>query len=224
MKAQLQATKYANPPGSMLVWEDMLDVMAKGDYFELLYRRTPFALLNVDFCNKTRCLAGFGVKFRAHLRKDEWEKLCAAPNRAVRKFEVEITVYSLRIHADRIGEILSNAGLFLQHPNDERVHQGIHYNPQLLDLEGFQVQAKAASQPGRLFSILHRDGDSAPSEAADAVQLEEESDIVDSILNSLAHGDILQEIRTNQSRIKTELLSYVPNTLILIGTDKLVRH
>jgi len=123
-------------------------------------------------------------------------------------------VYSFRHHADRIGDIFSQAGFFLQYPTHDFV-DALYYNPQLLEFEGFEErQETSASFANGSTLELVEPGISMSSARTDLEHQRNGSDMVDSILNSLSHHGILHEIHTDQNRIRTELLPYA-NTILM---------
>ena len=72
--------------------------------------------------------------FKACLNYERWDDFIKSMGHT---FVVDINVYSLKNHADKIGSILSGSGIFLQLP----VHnwdETIYYNPQVLEFDGFQ--------------------------------------------------------------------------------------
>jgi SWI/SNF-related matrix-associated actin-dependent regulator of chromatin subfamily A3 len=215
VKAQL--TRYGRgfrpallfPTGSSII----LEVSLIGDYFELLNYGQAFARLNKSFCNEARRLADFGVGFRAYVQKNSWEACCAAlnnsqPEPSATTFAVDVDVYSFRHHADRIGDIFSQVGFFLQCPNHDFA-EALYYNPQILEIKGFEEkQETSANFTSEAAPELAEAGISISSDCAEPEPQRDGSDLVDSILNSLSHNGILHEIHTDQNRIKTKLLPY----------------
>jgi hypothetical protein len=223
VNAQLRTSKYGVISRPTLLFSStssiILEVSLKGDYFELLNSGQPFAHLNRGFCSEARRLADFGVEFRAYLQKDSWEAYYATlnnflPESSAKTFAVDINVYSFRHHADRIGDIFSPAGFFLQHPTHDFV-DALYYNPQLLEFEGFEEKREtSASLASESTLELAEPGISMSSDRADLEHQRNGSDLVDSILNSLSHHEILREIHTDQNRIRTELLPYANTTIL----------
>ncbi|CAI6290343.1 unnamed protein product [Periconia digitata] len=91
----------------------------------------------------------------------------------------------------------------------------IYYNPQILKVEGFQPKPEES---------MYEDGepqvfDSAPKQPAQSGPLspKDASDHVDHILNSLSHGTILHEIRTDTSLVKSQLLGHQMTALDFIA-------
>jgi SWI/SNF-related matrix-associated actin-dependent regulator of chromatin subfamily A3 len=184
-----------------------------GDYFELLYSGKKFARLNKNFCSEVRRLTPFGVKFQAYLSKSDWESLFPVQSNhrtgPARTFDVEVNVYSFKHHADQIGDILSQIGVFLQDPT-YGLDEVPYHNPQLLEFQRVEerqeealntVSDTSAFNPISFGSVMEQ-------EKTDPERQRNTTEIVDSILDSLSHNNILQEVSTDQNRIKAKLLPY----------------
>ncbi|PQE24601.1 hypothetical protein CJF31_00011242 [Rutstroemia sp. NJR-2017a BVV2] len=191
----------------------LFDVSLVGDYFELLYSGQKFARLNKNFCSEVRRLTPFGVKFQAYLSKSDWESLFPVQSNhrigPARPFDVEVNVYSFKHHADQIGDILSQTGVFLQDPT-YGLDEVPYHNPQLLEIRGVEkrqeealdnVSDTSASNPISFGSVMEQ-------EKTDPERQRNTTEIVDSILDSLSHNNILQEVSTDQNRIKAKLLPH----------------
>ena len=215
VKAQLRSSNDRAPLISQLHSTNdyiVFDVSLVGDYFELLYSGQKVARLNKSFCGEIRQLTRFGVKFEAYLSKSDWASLfpfgSSYPTHHVAPFDVEVNVYSFGHHADQIGDILSQAGVFLQDPT-YGLDEAPYHNPQLLEIQGIEERAEtlgiSAEEPAlNLISF-------GPAIAQDQTGSERKintTDLVDSILDSLSHNNILREISTDQNRIKAKLLPY----------------
>lgn len=200
------------PSGSSIT----LDVSLVGDYFELLDQETAFARLDKSFCCEARRLVIFGVKFQARLDSKAWDCVKEAwasyeTRHDTATFTVDVNIYSLRHHADKIGAMLLRAGIFLQCPahigtSEEDCYRN-YYNPQILEIEGFQVkvieditetgQEEEASAPVLVQSLpVH--SNLAPATIP--------PDHVEQILGSLSHANILREMCTDTNRIKSKLM------------------
>ena len=218
VKAQLRSSNDRAPflnhlyPISHYV---LFDVSLVGDYFELLYSGQKFARLNKDFCREIRQLTRFGVKFQAYLSKSDWASLFPTrsnyPTSPAVSFDVEVNVYSFKHHADQIGDILAQAGVFLQDPTHDS-NEVPYHNPQLLEIQGIEEREETpvAFAEGPALNLISF-GSTIEQEKADPERQSKTTDLVDSILDSLSHNGILQEISTDQNRIKTKLLPYAHN-------------
>ena len=221
VKAQLRTSACGRIYRPALLYSSIiLKVSLVGDYFELLDSGQAFARLNKSFCSEARRLADFGVEFRAYMQKNSWDACCAAlnnylPDPSTTTFAVDVNVYSFRHHADRIGDIFSQAGFFLQCPTHEFAGV-LYYNPQILEINGFEgrqeTPANFATEPD---SELTEAGMAMSFERTEPERQRNESDLVDSILNSLSHNGDLHEIHTDENRIRAELLPYT-NTILAI--------
>jgi SWI/SNF-related matrix-associated actin-dependent regulator of chromatin subfamily A3 len=189
-----------------------------GDYFELLYQGQKLARMNKNFCVQARRLIPFGVEFQAYLRKADWDSLFTEQSHYVQTssttlFTVEVNVYSFRHHADRVGNILSQANFFLQTPGYDS-GEVPYCNPQKLEFEGFKARQEGPLNAADNHIAISLFADKYTGLARDPEHPQQdlqqpESDLVDSVLNSLSHKDILHEnfeINTDQYRIRTLLL------------------
>ncbi|KAM3069738.1 hypothetical protein ACMFMG_010447 [Clarireedia jacksonii] len=183
---------------------------------ELLTMTNSTHLVNISSSmsrSEVRRLTPFGVIFRAYLSKSDWESLfpVQSNHRAgpARLFDVEVNVYSFKHHADQIGDILSQTGVFLQDPTYGLDEEPYH-NPQLLEIRGVEerqeetlhtVSDTSAFNPISFGSVIEQ-------EKTDPERQRNTTEIVDSILDSLSHNNILQEISTDQNRIKAKLLPH----------------
>lgn len=197
------------------------EVTLVGEYFELIYSGQRIARLNKSFCRQVRQVVQIGVYFRAYLLRSKWEPLFAGHmNRpsatAVTIFAVDVNVYSNRHHADQVGDILAHAGLFLQDPEYNAVGASYH-NPQKLQIEGIEERQEiASSSSNNQPTMAVRSGMAVDYDPAEQECQIHAIDLVESILNSssLSHNSILQEISTDQHRIKTVLLPSAQNLLL----------
>lgn len=182
------------------------EVFPKGDYFELYYNGLAFACLDKAFCSKARQLVGLGVRLQACLEQKRWEEVTRAwkpyTSQSV-TFSVDVNVKSLIHHADKVGNILLDSGVFLQRPS-QNPGEEIYYNPQILQIEGFcerpdemMAEAEDASTPTL---IPDQPSESNPKPSTST------QDHVEQILDSLTHTNVLHEIRTDTNRIKSTLM------------------
>jgi hypothetical protein len=220
VKAQLLTSAYGSFSHPTLLCSTghsiILEVSHEGDYFQLLNSGQAFARLNKSFCSEARRLTDFGVRFRAYLLKDTWNTFGAAQNYyrpLATTFDVEVNVYSFRHHADRIGDIFSEAGFFLQRPTNDSADV-LYYNPQILDLKGFEREKETSSKVSTQSSLVLMTQATAltPLERVEPEHEKNPTDLVESILDSLSHSTILHEIRPDKNRIRTELLPQEKNT------------
>jgi SWI/SNF-related matrix-associated actin-dependent regulator of chromatin subfamily A3 len=201
------------------------EISARGDYFELLSNGKAFARLDKAFCSEARRLVGLEVRFQACLERKRWEEV-TRPSRSytdgIVTFSVDVNVKGLMNHADKVGNILLSSGIFLQYPTHNPAGE-TYYNPQILQIEGFHeksddmmIEADDASTPGVI--------PDRPSQSVSKPSLNPQ-DHVEQILDSLSHTNILQEIRTDTSRIKSTLMRQVCSSSGWeIQTDPYHRH
>jgi hypothetical protein len=223
VKAQLLPSVYrqvSHPALHFRTSSITLEVSLVGDYFELLGSTQAIARVNKSFCNEARRLVDLGIKFSAYLQKKNWDSCCRAlqnssPDQSATTFAVDISVHSFRHHADRIGDVFSQAGFFLQRPSYD-FSEDLYYNPQLLEIEGFEAREETVPSFTREprwnqveASTIMSSGRAEPEGSKNA------PDLVDSILNSLSHSGILHEIQTDQNEIKAPLLPYAEMTFTI---------
>jgi SWI/SNF-related matrix-associated actin-dependent regulator of chromatin subfamily A3 len=200
---------FPSPPPLAAIGPSVaLSVSLVGDYFELCDEGSAFARLDKSFCSEARRLVDFGVMFRACLDWERWEDFRRtwrpySTRDDTATFTVDVNVYSLRHHADKVGSILLRSGIFLQCP-DHNLGRENYYNPQILEVDGFQERPdEVMSEPEEapapvIVPNMPAQGDPNPSANS--------PDHVELILNSLSHTGILHEIRTDTNRIKSELM------------------
>ena len=187
----------------------VFDVFAKGDYFELLSNGYAFARLDKAFCSEARRLVGLEVRFQACLERKLWEEVTRPSGSyadGTVTFSVDVNVKSLIHHADKVGNILLSSGIFLQCPTQNPAGE-TYYNPQILQIEGFNerpddIIIEADDEPTPVV-IPGRPSQSNLEPSLDF------QDHVEQILDSLSHTNILQEIHTDTSRIKSKLMKQV---------------
>jgi SWI/SNF-related matrix-associated actin-dependent regulator of chromatin subfamily A3 len=212
------------PPGSNQ-HHVAFEIFARGDYFELVSDGKAFARLDKAFCSEARRLIGLEVRFQACLERKRLEE-AIRPSRlyadGIVTFSVDVNVKSLMNHADKVGNILLSSGIFLQCPTQNPAGE-TYYNPQILQIEGFHekpddimIEADDAQIP-----VVIPD---RPTQSNLKPSLNSQ-DHVEQILDSLSHTNILQEIRTDTSRIKSKLMKQVaPSSSREMYTDSYHRH
>jgi SWI/SNF-related matrix-associated actin-dependent regulator of chromatin subfamily A3 len=196
------------PPLAAIGTSVSLDVALVGDYFELLYEGRALARLDKSFCCEARRLVDFGVVFQVCLASKRWEEIRSGWNPYLTgddlaTFAVDVNVYSLRHHADKVGDILLRSAILLQYPASNLSGEE-YYNPQILNIDGFwekpdEVMSEPDESPAPIIvPNVPVQGDAKPTANS--------SDHVEVILNSLSHTSILHEIRTDTNRIKSTLM------------------
>jgi SWI/SNF-related matrix-associated actin-dependent regulator of chromatin subfamily A3 len=188
-----------------------LSVSLVGDYFELQHEGRALARLDKSFCSEARPLVDFGVNFQACLDWNCWEEFRKSwgpysTRDDMATFAVDVNVYSLRHHADKVGDMLLRSAILLQYPA-HNLGREEYYNPQVLEVDGFEEKPdEVMSEPDEsptpiIVSNMSVQGGPKPSANS--------PDHVEVILNSLSHTNILHEIRTDTNRIKSELMGHV---------------
>lgn len=185
------------------------EILAKGDYFELSSNGYEFARLDKTFCSEARRLVGLEVRFQACMERKLWEEVTRTSQSyadEVVTFSIDVNLKSLVHHAGKVGNILLSSGIFLQCPAQNPAGE-TYYNPQILQIEGFhekpdEIMIEADDAPT---SVVIPDG---PTQSNPKPFLNPQ-DHVEQILDSLSHTNILQEIHTDTSRIKSKLMKQV---------------
>jgi SWI/SNF-related matrix-associated actin-dependent regulator of chromatin subfamily A3 len=218
VKAQLRRQTgecFPRPPYIPAIRSSVaLEVSLVGDYFELSHEGHALARLDKSFCSEARPLVDFGVKFQACLEWRSWEEfrrawIAYSTRGDMATFAVEVNVYSLRHHADKVGDMLLRSAILLQYPA-HNLRGEKYYNPQVLQVDGFREKPdEVMSEPDEsptpiIISNVPVQGDPKPPTNS--------PDHVEVILNSLSHTNILHEIRTDTNRIKSELMGQAYTT------------
>ena len=205
-----QVREYFPCPPSFAANESSvaLEVSLVGDYFELLGQGRALARLDKSFCSEARRLVDFGVEFQACLDWERWEEFRRAwrpysTRSETATFVVDVNVYSLRHHAEKVGDILLRSAILLQYPT-HNPKKDEYFNPQILQVDGFQeisdhLMSERDESPVPIIipNVLVQ---GIPKPSANS------SEHVEVILNSLSHNNTLHEIRTDTNRIKSELM------------------
>jgi hypothetical protein len=181
-------------------------VVQESCYFTLLDGASKVGCLNKELSTLLhQAFNGQQVRLQAFVPEKDWLQAIHTYDQkgSVIVKNVEINVYGLHERAEFVGKGLSNNELWLQCP-----HHGIagvkYHNPHLYSVEGFSedipVEISDKADNPKIAQSNHR----APE--AQAVQ-SDDSEVVDSILDSLSHHVSLREISVDH-RIKRELLPY----------------
>jgi SWI/SNF-related matrix-associated actin-dependent regulator of chromatin subfamily A3 len=186
-----------------------LGVALTGDYLELFHDGHMFARINTVSCKDLRPLWDLRIELSAFLDLSSWNALFRVWaskhwQDSAAMFEVELNVYSPRENADKVGQALSKATIFLQRPIF-LFKDVLHYNPQLLEVPGY-IPCNEAVNDGNDES---RENSSTPEETerSGARSRRRRRDALETVLDSLSHNEIQHEIRADDKRIlKSELL------------------
>ncbi|KAI6090313.1 SNF2 family N-terminal domain-containing protein [Hypoxylon rubiginosum] len=164
--------------------------MKEGDYFALKYGEIKFGRLNKGLCRQlTELTSKQQVRSQAYISANIWNtKISGWNNQGPHYITAEVNIYGSRADAKEIGSILSRLGVFLQMPRhgEDNVE---YYNPHILRIEGFSELA-SFEQP----RVYTRDASKARGESEERESQSNDTAVVDSILDSLSHHNILQEI------------------------------
>ncbi|KAJ3579073.1 hypothetical protein NPX13_g1492 [Xylaria arbuscula] len=192
-------------PGSAV---QSFNVGMEGDYVTLEYREIRFGRLKKGLCRLLRKIMSMQrVRIRGHISTHDWHKAINTRNRvAANNLFLELSINGAREDAKEVGAIMSKSGVFLQMP-----HYGLegleYYNPHILRMEGHSEAMYSEIVPFEQPDIYTKrpretlgEGERAGAECND-------TDIVDSILDSLSHHNVLREINI-VSDIRSALLPH----------------
>ncbi|KAI1113984.1 SNF2 family N-terminal domain-containing protein [Nemania sp. NC0429] len=114
----------------------------------------------------------------------------------------EINIYGARSDAIEIGGILSKSKIFLQMPRGG-LNGAKYYNPHILRIEGYPELATSLEQP----QVSRQSVPKTPERREDREAQSNDTAVVDSILDSLSHHNVLREIAIVPD-IRTSLLPH----------------
>ncbi|KAI1091078.1 SNF2 family N-terminal domain-containing protein [Rostrohypoxylon terebratum] len=121
------------------------------------------------------------------------------------KLPAEVSIYGSKADAKFVGRLLSNSGIFLQMPR-HKLDNAEYYNPHVIRIQGYAEPSSTEPPPPsfRVESgtpdILDRAGDEEEARNNDTA-------VVDSILDSCSHHNVPREIITVQG-IRSDLLPH----------------
>lgn len=167
----------------MKTWE----VAKTGDFYGLSTDKPDdlFAMVNKQTCQQIIQIEELpGIRFSAHLYTDD-----DGPS-----FLVDLNVFGPLEDADKVGALLTAAGVSLQRPLDG-VDNVKYHNPHYLPIR-HSAEADLTSES---FSIVDK------SAVGVDETTDQERERLDSIMNSLSHDDLLREHHTD-GRIRSVLL------------------
>jgi hypothetical protein len=172
----------------------------EGIFFALEIDGVKFGRLSKSLCSRLHeLLAAAKVQILAYVALADWQ---AGRRVGYGLLPLEINFYGAQADAKEIGSISSRLGLFLQYPRfgmDTRSY----WNPHILHIEGYVERPLRGSPADTLVDTppQHRSG-----AEVSAVPQESDTEVVESILDSLSHHSLLREI-TSILGIKSRLLA-----------------
>ncbi|KAI3335700.1 SNF2 family N-terminal domain-containing protein [Ustulina deusta] len=183
-----------NRPNRRNTWHDSsvcsFDVAQEGDYFALKHGGSTFGRLNKGLCRHLRDLVSKQqVCIQAFVSTNDWDTAMSSWSRRTTTYPLaEINIYGARASAEEVGSILSKYRLFLQMPQ-HGLDNVEYYNPHILRIEGYS-QLASFEQP-REFT---KDASETSGSSEEREARSNDTTVVDSILDSLSHHNVLQEI------------------------------
>ncbi|KAK8133073.1 P-loop containing nucleoside triphosphate hydrolase [Apiospora kogelbergensis] len=191
-----------------LIPQQSFFVVQDGDFLTLKFLEVKFGRLNKGLCKALRDLvAQSQVHIQAFIPSDNLVTAMQSRNgRTPEHLPAEINIYGPKANAREIGGILSKSGIFLQMPQ-YGLETAEYYNPQILRMEGYpdilQLDESQESTNGAHETDTHE----APGRSQRDPTRRNDTEMVESILDSLSHHPMLQEIATVPD-IRTPLLDH----------------
>lgn len=177
-------------------------VTQEGDFLALEHCGVKFGRLNKGLCrNLHGLISRNGIRAKAFILGKELAQAISGQNgRTSDHLPAEINIYGSKTNAQWIGSTLSKSGIFLQSPKyGSDVAE--YYNPHILRMEGYSdLLSLEPSQE------CTSDAHELPDGSTEGYTGENDTAMVDSILDSLSHHHVLQEM-TFVPNIKTAILT-----------------
>lgn len=183
-------------------------IVQEGDYFSLECDNIKFGRLNKGLCRHlNELVAKKPVRIKAHVLTNDWNTAMSSwrPQTATHLL-TDVSIYGPKADAKAIGRQLSKASIFLQMPR-HRLDNVEYYNPHVIRIQGYDEPS--STELPQMSSRV----EAGTPDSLDRVGEEEEeartndTAVVDSILDSLSHHNVLREIITVQG-IKSDLLPH----------------
>ncbi|KAI1121432.1 SNF2 family N-terminal domain-containing protein [Nemania abortiva] len=114
----------------------------------------------------------------------------------------EVNIYGARTNAKEVGAVLSKSRLFLQKPR-HGLDSAEYYNPHILRIDGYHLEVDSFEQP----QISTTGTSETPERSEEGEARSSDTAVVDSILDSLSHHNVLREI-TIVPDIRSTLLAH----------------
>lgn len=170
-------------------------VVQQGDFLTLEHWGVKFGRLNKGLCRRLHGLISQNcARIQVFIPGKDLAKAISARNdQPAEQLPAEINIYGTKANARWIGDILSKSGIFLQSPQYGS-EDAEYYNPHILRMEGYPdlPSFEPSQEPGNDAHETIDGGIEGPARRNDTA-------MVDSILDSLSHHHVLQE------------MAYVPN-------------
>lgn len=175
-----------------------------GNFYIIQHEGNTVARLNKHICNSLRPLSTLDLEIEAYIREDDFTaETSSRPSSGT--VALELIVYGPKDVAQRIATILYEAHLYLQLPS--MIDGRLYLNPQILKLEGFTARAGGIQDSEQMEIQVATRSTPLDTTSLDepSIRVSREID-VDYILDSLAHNNVLHEVRTDKNCIRSELL------------------
>ncbi|KAK6063731.1 DNA repair protein rad5 [Seiridium cupressi] len=175
-------------------------VVQEGDFLTLEFGGTKFGRLNKGLCRHLHDLVANGqIRVEAFIFSKDLTIAMKSRNGPAPRLPAELNIYGLKENAQKVGGVLSNSGIFLQMP--QYGLENVKYsNPHILIMEGYPELL--ALDPSHNPTNDTRE---TPDSRLEAGGRGDDTTMFDSILDSLSHHSVLQEISIVPD-IKTTLL------------------
>ncbi|KAK7985710.1 hypothetical protein PG996_005052 [Apiospora saccharicola] len=185
------------------------NVVQEGDFLTLDFWGVKFGRLNKGLCRGLHDLVAQNqVQIQAFIPRDDLITAMQCRNsRIPEPLPAEINIYGSKANAREIGATLSKSGIFLQRPQ-YGLEISEYYNPHILRMDGYPDPLPFEEPPGSQDST--KDSQETPERGTGESReptRRNDTAVVDSILDSLSHHPMLQDIAA-VPEIKTSLLDH----------------
>ncbi|KAK3316035.1 SNF2 family N-terminal domain-containing protein [Apodospora peruviana] len=170
------------------------------------------ATLNKKTCRDIQLLLdGRDLRFHAYVEIDQWDNAVRAwrDEKSTAILSMDINIYGSQKDAAQVGKILADNRTYLQQPN-HGIEGTAYYNPHYLHVEDLLGKVSSETPILQMQDIAPSPQLEDPTEhgSQEEEQQLDESQEIDSILNSLSHHAILPNRHTSNRRIRTKLLPH----------------
>ncbi|KAI1451391.1 SNF2 family N-terminal domain-containing protein [Annulohypoxylon moriforme] len=167
-------------------------IVPEGDYFALECGGEKFGRLNKGLCRHLHELvAQRQVSILAYISTKDWTTAVNSSDyQKPTNILVDLSIYGVQADAREVGSILSISGIFLQMPR-YGLGSTKYYNPHLLRIEGYPELSSV--KPPQAPTKVGFETPNSP-DRSDGETRTNDTAVVDSILDSLSHHNILREI------------------------------
>ncbi|KAI8630497.1 SNF2 family N-terminal domain-containing protein [Xylariaceae sp. FL1651] len=177
--------RWSTGPNSSI---QSFDVVPEGDYFALMCNEKKLGRLSKGLCRPLR-LVSKQLRIQAYVSINDLNTAISSwSTQNPTSLLAEVNIYGARADAMEVGSVLSKSRIFLQMPQ-HGLNDTEYYNPHILRIEGHS-ELVSLEQPE--ISTQYRS--ETPERSRERETRANDTAVVDSILDSLSHHDVLREI------------------------------